>query len=395
MKIEELKTLTERFLFPNYKRLEIAFERGKGVYLWDLDGNKYIDFVAGIAVNSLGYGHPRIIKAVSEQVKKLLHVSNLYYIKEQAELAKLLSENSFGGKVFFCNSGAESIETALKLVRRFFWSKKEKRGRIVSMENSFHGRTMGALSLTGQKKYQEGFEPLLSDIVHIPFGDLDAAEEVINSSCAGVFVEPVQGEGGIIIPPEGYLKRLKEICERAGALLVFDEVQVGIGRLGEMFAYKRFGVEPDILTLAKGLGGGIPIGAVIAKKEIADVFGPGTHASTFGGNPLATSVGKVVIEELLSGVLENVRKCEEILRRNLQRFPKKYPELVLSVRGMGLMWGIELKIPADEVVLKALKKGLIINAVQQRVLRITPPLIIKRGELLKGIKILEEVFKEL
>jgi acetylornithine/N-succinyldiaminopimelate aminotransferase len=395
MKIEELKTLTERFLFPNYKRLEIAFERGKGVYLWDLDGNKYIDFVAGIAVNSLGYGHPRIIKAVSEQVKKLLHVSNLYYIKEQAELAKLLSENSFGGKVFFCNSGAESIETALKLVRRFFWSKKEKRGRIVSMENSFHGRTMGALSLTGQKKYQEGFEPLLSDIVHIPFGDLDAAEEVINSSCAGVFVEPVQGEGGIIFPPEGYLKRLKEICERAGALLVFDEVQVGIGRLGEMFAYKRFGVEPDILTLAKGLGGGIPIGAVIAKKEIADVFGPGTHASTFGGNPLATSVGKVVIEELLSGVLENVRKCEEVLRRNLQRFPKKYPELVLSVRGMGLMWGIELKIPADEVVLKALKKGLIINAVQQRVLRITPPLIIKRGELLKGIKILEEVFKEL
>jgi predicted acetylornithine/succinylornithine family transaminase len=395
MKIEELKTLTERFLFPNYKRLEIAFERGKGVYLWDLDGNKYIDFVAGIAVNSLGYGHPRIIKAVSEQVKKLLHVSNLYYIKEQAELAELLSENSFGGKVFFCNSGAESIETALKLVRRFFWSKKEKRGRIVSMENSFHGRTMGALSLTGQKKYQEGFEPLLSDIVHIPFGDLDAAEEVINSSCAGVFVEPVQGEGGIIFPPEGYLKRLKEICERAGALLVFDEVQVGIGRLGEMFAYKKFGVEPDILTLAKGLGGGIPIGAVIAKKEIADVFGPGTHASTFGGNPLATSVGKVVIEELLSGVLENVRKCEEILRRNLQRFPKKYPELVLSVRGMGLMWGIELKIPADEVVLKALKKGLIINAVQQRVLRITPPLIIKRGELLKGIKILEEVFKEL
>jgi predicted acetylornithine/succinylornithine family transaminase len=395
MKIEELKTLTERFLFPNYKRLEIAFERGKGVYLWDLDGNKYIDFVAGIAVNSLGYGHPRIIKAVSEQVKKLLHVSNLYYIKEQAELAKLLSENSFGGKVFFCNSGAESIETALKLVRRFFWSKKEKRGRIVSMENSFHGRTIGALSLTGQKKYQEGFEPLLSDIVHIPFGDLDAAEEVINSSCAGVFVEPVQGEGGIIFPPEGYLKRLKEICERAGALLVFDEVQVGIGRLGEMFAYKRFGVEPDILTLAKGLGGGIPIGAVIAKKEIADVFGPGTHASTFGGNPLATSVGKVVIEELLSGVLENVRKCEEILRRNLQRFPKKYPELVLSVRGMGLMWGIELKIPTDEVVLKALKKGLIINAVQQRVLRITPPLIIKRGELLKGIKILEEVFKEL
>jgi len=395
MKIEELKTLTERFLFPNYKRLEIAFERGKGVYLWDLDGNKYIDFVAGIAVNSLGYGHPRIIKAVSEQVKKLLHVSNLYYIKEQAELAKLLSENSFGGKVFFCNSGAESIETALKLVRRFFWSKKEKRGRIVSMENSFHGRTIGALSLTGQKKYQEGFEPLLSDIVHIPFGDLDAVEEVINSSCAGVFVEPVQGEGGIIFPPEGYLKRLKEICERAGALLVFDEVQVGIGRLGEMFAYKRFGVEPDILTLAKGLGGGIPIGAVIAKKEIADVFGPGTHASTFGGNPLATSVGKVVIEELLSGVLENVRKCEEVLRRNLQRFPKKYPELVLSVRGMGLMWGIELKIPADEVVLKALKKGLIINAVQQRVLRITPPLIIKRGELLKGIKILEEVFKEL
>jgi len=395
MNMEDLKAATERFLFPSYKRLEIAFERGKGVYLWDLEGNKYIDFVAGIGVNSLGYSHPRIVKTIFEQAKKLLHVSNLYYIKEQAELAKLLSENSFGGKVFFCNSGAESIEAALKLVRRFFWSKKEKRERIVSMENSFHGRTMGALSLTGQKKYHEGFEPLLGDIVHIPFGDVDVAEEVINSSCAGVFVEPVQGEGGIIFPPEGYLKRLREICERVGALLVFDEVQVGVGRLGELFAYKKFGVEPDIITLAKGLAGGIPIGAVIARKEIAEVFVPGTHASTFGGNPLATSVGKVVVEELLSGVLDNVRKCEEVLKKHLLKFPRKYPDLVLSVRGMGLMWGIELKVSAEEVVLKALKKGLILNAVQQRVLRITPPLIIKRGELLKGIKILEEVFKEL
>jgi len=395
MRTEDLKTLAEKFLFPNYKRLEIAFERGKGVYLWDLDGNKYIDFVAGIAVNSLGHSHPRLVRAISEQVKKLIHVSNLYYIKEQVELAKLLSENSFGGKVFFCNSGAESIETAIKLVRRFFWSKKEKRERIVSMENSFHGRTMGALSLTGQKKYHEGFEPLLSNIVYIPFGDIDVAREVINSSCAGVFVEPVQGEGGIVLPPEGYLKKLKDICQRAGALLVFDEVQVGIGRLGEIFAYKKFGVEPDILTLAKGLGGGIPIGAVIARKEIADVFVPGTHASTFGGNPLATAAGKVVIEELLNGVLDNIRRCEDVLKKNLQKFPKRYPDIVLSVRGMGLMWGIELKILADEVVLKALKKGLIINAVQQRVLRIAPPLIIKRGELIKGIKILEEVFKEL
>jgi len=395
VKTEDLKALSEKFLFPNYKRQEIAFEKGKGVYLWDLEGNKYIDFVAGIAVNSLGHSHRRLVKTISEQAKNLIHVSNLYYIKEQVELAKLLSESSFGGKVFFCNSGAESIETALKLVRRFFWSKKEKRERIVSMENSFHGRTIGALSLTGQKKYHEGFEPLLGEIVHIPFGDIEVAEEVINPSCAGVFVEPVQGEGGIIFPPEGYLKRLREICDKAGALLVFDEVQVGIGRLGEIFAYKKFGVEPDIIAIAKGLGGGIPIGAVIAKKEIADVFVPGTHASTFGGNPLATSAGRVVIEELLNGVLDNVRKGEEVLRRKLQKFPKKYPDLVLSVRGMGLMWGIELKIPADEVVIRALKKGLIVNAVQQRVLRITPPLIIKRVELLKGIRILEEVFKEL
>lgn len=395
MKTEDVKLLTEKFLFPNYKRQEVVFEKGKGVYLWDLDGNRYIDFVAGIAVNSLGYSHKRLVKVVSEQAKKLIHVSNLYYIKEQAELARLLSEKSFGGKVFFCNSGAESIETALKLVRRFFWAKKEERRKIVSMENSFHGRTSGALSLTGQKKYHEGFEPLLGDIVHIPFGDVDSVEEAINASCAGVFVEPVQGEGGIIFPPEGYLKRLREMCQKAGALLVFDEVQVGVGRLGEIFGYKRFGVEPDILTLAKGLGGGIPIGAVIARSEIADVFLPGTHASTFGGNPIATSAGKVVIEELLGGVLENVRRCENVMKRMLQKFQKKYSELILSVRGMGLMWGIELKIPADKVVAKAMKRGLIINALQQRVLRITPPLVIKKKELLEGLKILEGVFKEL
>ncbi len=395
MKMEDVKAFSEKFLFPNYKRLEVAFAKGKGVYLWDLEGNKYIDFVAGIAVNSLGHSHPALVKVISNQAKNLIHVSNLYYIKEQAELAKMLSENSFGGKVFFCNSGAESIETALKLVRRFFWAKKENRKRIVSMENSFHGRTLGALSLTGQKKYQEGFDPLLPEIVHIPFGEVDAAEEVINSSCAGVFVEPVQAEGGIIFPPDGYLKKLKELCQKAGALLVFDEVQVGIGRLGELFAYKRFGVEPDILTLAKGLAGGVPIGAVIARSEIADVFVPGTHASTFGGNPLATSAGKVVVEELLSGVLENVKKAEEVFSKKLQKFLKKYTEIVYSVRGMGLMWGIELKIPGDEVVVKALKKGLIINVIQQRVLRLTPPLIIKKREILEGLKILEEVFKEL
>lgn len=393
--IEEIKELTEKYLFPNYKRLGIAFTKGKGVYLWDTEGRKFLDFVAGIAVNSLGHSHPALIRAISRQAKTLIHVSNLYHIKEQAELGRLLSENSFGGKVFFCNSGAESIETAIKLVRRFFWKKGETRKKIIAMENSFHGRTMGALSLTGQKKYHEGFAPMLDGIVHIPFGDPDIAEEAIREDTIAVFVEPVQGEGGIIFPPEGYLNRLRELCTRAGALLVFDEVQVGMGRLGELFAYKRFNVEPDILTLAKGLGGGLPIGAVIARSDVADAFTPGTHASTFGGNPLVTSVAKIVVEELLGGLLENVRKCEKILKRHLKVLLKKYPSIILSVRGMGLMWGIELRMEANEVVERAMKKGLLLNAVQQRVIRITPPLIIRKRELLQGLAILEEVFKEI
>lgn len=391
MSIDEVRIITEKYLFPNYQREKIVFKKGKGVYLWDDNGKEYLDLLAGIATSSLGHSHPKLSKAISKQAHTLIHTSNLYYIKEQSVLAKLLSENGFGGKVFFCNSGAESVESALKLVKRYFWEKGEqKRKRIVAMDNSFHGRTTGALSITGQKKYQEGFFTI-PDVLFIPFGDKETAEEAITEETLAVFVEPVQGEGGVIFPPSDYLKHLRKLCDDTGTLLVFDEVQVGIGRLGTLYAYQRFDVVPDVITLAKGLGGGVPIGATIAKSEIANTFVPGTHASTFGGNPLATTAGKIVVEELLNGLLEHVMKMEKVTKSLLNKLSKEHADKISEIRGMGLMWAVELKIDAREVVKKCLEKGVLVNAVQSHTIRITPPLIIKQKELKKGIEIINSV----
>ena len=298
--------LTDCYVAQTYNRFPVAIVRGEGTRVWDADGKEYLDFVAGLAVTNLGHCHPAVVEAIRHQAGELLHISNLYHIGPQAELAQLLCENSFADRVFFCNSGSESIEASIKLARRYFSSRGIKKSSIISMERSFHGRTMAALAATAQKKVQKGFEPHLQSFTYVPFGDIDAVKAAITPETAAVLIEPIQGEGGVNLPPDGFLKELREVTREEGVLLIFDEVQVGMGRTGKLFAYEHSGVEPDIMTLAKGLAGGVSIGAMLATAEAASAFTPGTHASTFGGNPLATAAGSATIRAILGeGMLGN------------------------------------------------------------------------------------------
>jgi predicted acetylornithine/succinylornithine family transaminase len=360
--------------------------------VWDSDGKEYLDFVSGIAVLNVGHLHPHVIEAIQKQSKQLMHVSNLFYTEPQMRLAELLVSHSFADKVFFCNSGAEANEAAIKLTRKVFNDRGEKkRYDIITMEQSFHGRTMAALSATEQKKFHCGFEPLLTGFTYVPFNNPQAVEDAITDTTCAVMVEPIQGEGGVNCPAPDYLKQVREICDRHGMLLIFDEVQVGMGRTGKLFAYEHYGVEPDIMTLAKALAGGMPIGAMLAKEDSASSFSPGTHASTFGGNPLATAAGVATLEVLLEdSFLDKCRKRGEYFYARLAALKEKYPSIV-QVKGKGLILGIELSGEGKAIAQECMERGVLINCTMGNILRFLPPLIITEKEIDALIHLLDEL----
>jgi acetylornithine aminotransferase/acetylornithine/N-succinyldiaminopimelate aminotransferase len=377
----------DKYLFLNYARLPYSFVKGEGCYLYDEDGKKYLDMLSGIAVNQLGYNHPKLIESICKQVKEIIHISNIFYIKPQYEVAKILVENSCGDKVFFCNSGAEANEALIKLIRRYFYDKKENRYEIITFEGSFHGRTLATITATAQPKYQEGFQPLPEGFKYAKFNNIDSVKQLINNKAAAVLIELIQGEGGVNPADKEFIKELYSLCRENGILFTVDEVQTGIGRAGKLFAYQHYDIEPDIISLAKGLGGGVPIGAIIAKDEIAKSFVPGTHASTFGGNYLVAAAAKVVLEEILSdGFLDKVIENGEYLKERLKTFG--YP-----VKGLGLMIGVDLpeEISAKEIMKKALENGLIIGTAGKNTLRFVPPLIIQKDDIDLAVNILEKV----
>ncbi|MDD5207552.1 MAG: aspartate aminotransferase family protein [Desulfobacterales bacterium] len=380
--MEETIQLADKYMFPTYKRVPITLVRGEGCRVWDESGKEYLDFVGGIAVCALGHSSPLVADALAEQSRTLVHVSNLYYTKPQIELAKLLVENSFAGRAFFCNSGAEANEAAIKLARRY---SKEKFGpgrhTIISMLNSFHGRTMGTLSATGQSKIQVGYEPFLEGFRFVPFNDTAALRGALDDSVCAVLMEPIQGEGGVICPSPGYLKEVKTLCEERGLLLIFDEVQSGMGRTGRLFAHEHYGVTPHIMTLAKALGNGLPIGAMLGVEELSSVFGPGSHATTFGGTPLVTAVSAAVVKSLLQdGWLDHCREMGEYFLGRLKDLQRKHA-CIREVRGLGLIIGMEIDRPGAPLVDSCLAKGFIINCVQDKVLRFVPPLIVGKREI--------------
>ncbi len=392
MPTEELREDADRYLMNTYARTPISIVRGRGSRVYDLEGREYLDFVAGIAVNVLGHGHPDLIAAIQKQAQHLLHASNLYYTEPQAKLAKMLVEQSFAKKVFFCNSGAEANEAAIKLARRYAHKKYgAERYEIITMLQSFHGRTMATLTATGQEKVQKGFEPLVPGFTHVPFNNLPAVEQAISGKTAAILVEPIQGEGGVQVADKSYLKGLHELCRQKDLLLIFDEVQTGVGRTGTLFAYEQFGVAPDIMTLGKGLGGGLPIGACLATETAAAAFEPGTHASTFGGNPVCCAAGLAVLRTLLEGrVLEHGRRMGAYLARGLQDMKDRLP-MVKEARGLGLLQGLELTVDGKPVVADCLARGLLINCTADRVLRFVPPLIITQADIDRLLDLLNQV----
>jgi acetylornithine/N-succinyldiaminopimelate aminotransferase len=392
MKNRDVVKLTDHYVAHTYARTPIALVRGKGARVWDADGKEYLDFLAGIAVNGLGHCHPAVVRAIQQQSRKLLHVSNLYHILPQAELARELCRHSFADRVFFCNSGAEANEAAIKLARRYGNEHLSGKYEIISAHNSFHGRTLATLTATGQEKVRAGYDPLPVGFRQVPFNDLRAAEEAVDGEkTVAIFVEPIQGEGGVVVADQEYLRGLRELCDRRGLLLIFDEVQTGMGRTGKLFGYEHFGVEPDIMTLAKSLGGGLPIGAMLAREEVAKSFVPGSHASTFGGNPLVCSVGLAVMKTLLKGgVLKNCARTAKFFAQGLEKLKDRF-SFVRGIRGKGLLLGLELEIEGAKIVDECVKEGLLLNCTAYKVLRFAPPLTITEKEITQGLGILEMV----
>jgi len=383
---------TDNFIFQTYLRQGKAFVKGEGVFLWDEDGKKYTDFLAGIAVCSLGHCHPKITEAIQRQASTLVHVSNLFYTMPQADLASKLCEKSFSDRVFFANSGAEANEAAIKLARRYFQKKGEKnRFKIITMEQSFHGRTMATLSATGQDKIKNGFYPLLEGFSHVPFNDLNALKRKIDETVCAIMLEPVQGEGGIIPADPDYLIAVRELCNDKGILLIFDEIQCGMGRCGTLFAHESYGITPDIMTLAKALGNGLPIGAMLATQDAATGFDFGSHASTFGGTPLAAAAALAVVNIISEQTfLDKVCQTGQYFKKELETLKEKHTRVV-DVRGKGLLLGLELDKDAGFVVGELFKKGFIINGIQDKVLRFAPPLNMEETEIDKLIMELDSL----
>lgn len=384
--------LLDQHVMHTYGRLPFALVKGKGAKVWDADGNEYLDGLAGLAVNSLGHCHPKVVEAIKAQAEKLLHVSNLYYIEPQAQLAKLLTHNSCCDRVFFCNSGAEANEAAIKLARKH--GKKvhgPERSVIITALNSFHGRTLAAITATGQPKYQEGFEPLPPGFRYVPLNDIQALEQAVApGDVTAIMLEPIQGEAGVYPCTTEYLQQVRAICDEKGILLIFDEVQTGLGRTGRLFAYEHYGVEPDIMTLAKALGGGVPIGAMLAKQHVAETFVPGNHASTFGGNPLACAAGLAAVTTLLEdGLVQQAAAKGEYLLARTGKLAETYP-LIKEVRGKGLMVGVEFAEPVPDLMDHFLKHRILVNIIGGKILRLLPPLVITDDELDQIVGVLEE-----
>jgi len=396
MTTEELISNSDRYIMNTYSRLPVVLVRGEGVHVWDSDGKEYLDFLAGIAVCGLGHANPSVSGAICKQAETLMHVSNIYHIEPQIRLARLLVENSFADKAFFCNSGAEANEAAIKLARKYAYENMDEgRYRIVTMKNSFHGRTLATVTATGQEKFQKGFDPLPTGFGYVPFDDLLSLERAVTEDTCAVMVEVIQGEGGIRVPAGGYLEGVRKICDDTGALLILDEVQTGMGRTGNLFAYEATGVRPDIMTLAKALGNGFPVGAMLATDKVAASFTPGSHASTFGGNPLAMAAGISVMEELLrGGVLDNCRNMGVYFRAKLDELKKNHA-FIKEVRGRGLMLGVELSVEGADIVNGCMDKGLLINCTCDNVLRFVPPMIITKGDIDRAVDILDEVMRSL
>lgn len=395
MLTEEIQHQAAEYLMNTYTRAPLSIARGRGSKVYDSEGREYLDCVAGIAVNILGYAHPDLVSTLERQARQLIHISNLYYTEPQVQLAKLLVTHSFAQKVFLCNSGAESNEAAIKLARKYATTKfGSERYEIITMQNSFHGRTMTTLSATGQSKVHKGFEPLVPGFRYASFNNLESLQELMSDKTAAVMIEPIQGEGGVHVVDPEYLKKLREWCTDRQILLIFDEVQTGMGRTGTLFAYEQFGVQPDIMTLAKGLGGGFPIGACLATDDVAQVFTPGSHASTFGGNPLACSAAVAVLNILLEGgVLEKSREKGVYLAKGLSELKSRMP-LIQEIRGMGLIQGIELTIDGKSVVEDCLNRRILVNCTMERVIRLIPPLIINQVEIDHALLILSEVLNK-
>ena len=392
MKNRDVAALTDKYVARTYARTPIALVKGRGCKVWDADGKEYLDFLCGIAVNSLGHCHPAIVKAIKQQAQQLLHVSNLYYIQPQAELARDLCRHSFADRAFFCNSGAEANEAAIKLARRYGQEKMGGKYEIISTHNSFHGRTLATLTATGQEKVRAGYDPLPAGFRQVPYNDLGAVEAAIDGQkTIAILIEPIQAEGGVIVANEIYMLGLRELCDQRGLLLIFDEVQTGMGRTGKLFGYEHFGVKPDIMTLAKALGGGLPLGAMLARDEIANSFGPGSHASTFGGNPVSCAAGLAVMNALLNeGVLRNCVQMGKYLVRGLEGLKKRF-SFIREIRGKGLLIGVELTIEGSKIADVCVKEGLLLNCTASKVLRFAPPLTIKKSEIDRGLAILETV----
>ncbi|MCX7817294.1 MAG: acetylornithine transaminase [Syntrophales bacterium] len=393
MKNEELIKISDLYLMNTYKRTPVVLVKGFGARVWDIEGNEYLDFVAGIAVCSLGHCHPTVVEAIKEQASELCHVSNLYHNELQIRLAEIIVTHSFADRVFFCNSGAEANEGAIKLARKYGNEILGGKYEIITMKGSFHGRTLATLAATGQDKFHRGFEPLPTGFRYVIFNDVNALRNAITDKTCAVMLEPVQAEGGVQVPDEGYLREVRELCDEKGVLMILDEVQTGMGRTGKLFAYEHSGVTPDILTLAKALGNGFPVGAVLATEKVASAFEPGSHASTFGGNPLAMAAAKATLETLIrENLVENARKMGIYLKDCLTSLQKKNG-IVKEVRGLGLLIGVEIDGDAFSVVEKCFRKGLLVAAAGPSVVRLVPPLIISESDCNRAVSVLQQALE--
>lgn len=397
MTLNEIIALDKKYFMNTFgDRMPVCFEKGEGIKLWDLDGKVYYDFLAGIAVSALGHSHPALVNAIVEQAQKYIHCSNYYYIESQAKLAQLIVENSCCDKVFFANSGAEANEGAIKLARLYFRKRgKPEKFEIITLEKSFHGRTLATLAATGQEKYQKNYSPLTPKFLSVPMNDIDALEKAITQYTCAVMLEPIQGESGVNPANKEYIRQVRELCNRKDILLIFDEVQCGLGRTGKLFAYEHFGVEPDIFTLAKALGGGFPIGALCSKEPFASAFEPGDHGSTFGGNPLACSTAFAVLSTIINEKLsDNSANMGEYLIGELTRLKGKH-SFINEVRGKGLMVGIEFSKPiAVELKRKCFDKGYLVGSVGNNIIRMLPPLIITKEDIDRFIPVLDSILSE-
>lgn len=382
--------LYDKYIMNTYKRVPLCIAKAKGARVWDIDGKEYLDFFPGWAVSGIGHCHPKVVAAITKQAKILLHVSNNYYSEMQAKLAEAIIKNSFPGKVFFSNSGAEANEAAVKLARKYGHDKGKF--EVITMTKSFHGRTLAMIAATGQDKVKIGFEPLPTGFIHIPFNDLEALKEAVTEKTVAVMLEPIQCEGGINIASVEYMKALRKICDEKDIVLIFDEVQTGMARTGKMFAYQNYGVTPDVMTLAKAIGGGLPIGVCVAREKFQDILTPGTHASTFGGSPLVSAAALAVFDSIKNErLLANANKMGRYLKSRLEALKKRY-HFIKEVRSMALVIGLELNIKGEDIYKECLKAGLLINCTQDTVLRIMPPITVTKKEADKAISILDKVF---